>query len=134
MKANAKFLALVLAAALLSGCSWFSFFSDAPQTPQIFTDLPVPPELEVDDDDTKIYEGLGGRVGRLLARGRIDQVAIINYYRENMRQNGWTIEGEFDGEDRYTMVFVKKPRSAAINVTGGWIYTDVEINVSSKQN
>ncbi len=134
MKAKICLLTMVFMMALFGGgCSWFGLFSDKPETPQIFTDLPVPPELTVDEGDSKIYEGLGGRVGRLLASGRVDQVALVNYFRENMRQNGWTVEGEFDGEDRYTMVFVKKPRSAAISVRAGWVYTDVEINVSAKQ-
>lgn len=133
MPAHAKLLAIILLAIAASGCAVMSLFEDGPQTPQVFTDLPVPPELKIDEGGAKIYDGLGGRVGRLMASGRVGQVALINYYREAMRQQGWTAEGEFDGKDRYTMVFVKKPRSAAINLSEGWMYTDVEINVSSKQ-
>ena len=72
-------------------------------------------------------------MGRLRARGRVGQVALINYFRESMRQEGWALEGEFDGEDRYTMVFAKKPRAAAVNIREGWVYTDVEVNVSAKK-
>ena len=125
---------LIILAALMGGCSWFPFFSDkSKEAPQVFTDLPVPPELAVNDGDSQVYEGEGGRVGRLLASGRIDRVAVIQYYREAMLRNGWELEGEFDGEDRYMMVFVKKPRSAAITIKAGWVYTDVEINVSARK-
>ena len=127
-------LPILLATILVGGCSWFPFFSDAPQTPQVFTDLPVPPELTINEGDSRVYEGNGGRIGRLKASGRISSVAVIQYYREAMPQNGWTREGEFDGEDRYMMVYTKKPRSAAISITEGWVYTDMEINVSAKQN
>jgi hypothetical protein len=134
MKPHPAIAGLLMLAVLIGGCSVAPLFEDPSKTPpRLFTDIPMPPELEINEGDTIIYDGQGGRVGRLIAKGRVGQVALINYFRENMRREGWAPEGEFDAEKSYIMIFAKKPRAAAINIGEGWVYTDVEVNVSAKR-
>ncbi|MDL2259476.1 hypothetical protein LJB99_01170 [Deltaproteobacteria bacterium OttesenSCG-928-K17] len=129
---------IVLAAALApSGCGWL--FSDrAPSSASappisMFVDIPLPPEAELNQKDSQVYEHAIGRVGLMRASVRLSQDAVLSYYREAMVQRGWSRESEFDNGDRKLMIFSKSPRSAAITVSEGWMKTDVEINVSARQ-
>ncbi|MDR1045018.1 MAG: hypothetical protein LBP33_07865 [Candidatus Adiutrix sp.] len=99
----------------------------------MFTDVPLPPELSVDQKNSQVYEHSVGRVGLMRASGRIGRQALLSYYREAMIQNGWTRDSEFDNGDRHMLIFSKAPRSAAVSVEEGWINSDVEINVSARQ-
>ena len=116
-----------------SGCGWF--FPGKRQTPvlSMFVDVPVPPELVIDEKDSQVYEHPIGRVGVMRTSGRISKDAVASYYREAMAQKGWVKESEFDNGERQMMVFSKSPRSAAITISEGWLNTAVEINVSAKQ-
>lgn len=126
--------AAVLAVVFLSACGLISGGGD-PAAPALsmFTDVPIPSELEVDQKNSQVYEHDLGRVGLMRASGRIAPEAVLNYYREAMAQNGWHKDSEFDNGDKQMLIFSKSPRSAAISVTKGWIDTDVEINVSARK-
>lgn len=128
-------LASVALAALLApaGCGWF--FPEKRQAPvlSMFIDVPVPPELTVDEKGSQVYEHPIGRVGVMRTSGRISKEAVMSYYRESMAQKGWAKESEFDSGDRQMMVFSKSPRSAAITIRQKWLDTEVEINVSAKE-
>lgn len=128
-------LASVALAALLApaGCGWL--FPEKRQTPvlSMFIDVPVPSELTIDEKDSQVYEHPIGRVGVMRTSGRISKDAVMSYYRESMIQKGWVKESEFDSGDRQMMVFSKAPRSAAITIREKWLDTEVEINVSAKQ-
>lgn len=124
----------VMALTLAGGCAWFADSrDDAPPSPTPFTDVPLPPELSLDEKNTKVYQSSLGRVGILKASGCIGKEELLVYYREAMAQNGWTKDSEFDNTDQHMLIFSKAPRSAAVTVKEGWVYSDVEINVSAKQ-
>ncbi len=99
----------------------------------MFDDIPLPPELTLNEKGSRVFEREVGRVGLLAASGRLGLESALNYYRLNMALSGWFPVGEFDHGDSRMLVFIKMPRSAAITVTEGWISTDVEINVSAKK-
>ena len=116
-----------------SGCGWL--FPEKRQTPvlSMFTDVPVPPELTIDEKDSQVYEHPIGRVGVMRTSGRISKEAVMSYYREAMAQKGWQKVSEFDNGERQIMIFNKNPRSTAVSITEGWLNTDVEINVTAKE-
>lgn len=116
-----------------SGCGWF--FPENRQSPALsmFIDVPLPPELAVDEKESQVYDHPIGRVGIMRTSGRISKTAVISYYREAMAQKGWVKDGEFDNGERQMMVFSKSPRTAAVTIKEGWMNTEVEINVSAKE-
>ena len=126
--------ALLLAAAVLLGaCAWPAGDVASPPLPlSMFDDIPLPPELTLNEKDSLVYEHEFGRVGLMKASGRLSRDSVLNYYRAAMAQNGWIKESEFDNGVSQMLIFSKAPRSAAITVTEGWLSTDVEINVSAK--
>ncbi len=124
---------LALAALLAIGCAGRSGDDQGAPPLSMFADVPLPPELDIDEKNSQVYEHAIGRVGLLKASGRIEKLAVLSYYREAMLQNGWTKESEFDNGDRHMLIFAKSPRSAAVTVKEGWFSTDVEINVSAKK-
>ena len=99
----------------------------------MFTDIPLPPELVIDEKNSQVYEHPVGRVGLLKASGRLSCDAGLSFFREAMLQNGWIKDSEFDNGDQRMLIFSKAPRSAAVTIKEGWISTEVEINVSAKQ-
>ena len=123
----------VMAVALAGGCAWFTDSRDDVPTPIPFTDVPLPPELSLDEKNTKVYQSSLGRVGIMRASGRIGKEELLVYYREAMAQNGWSKDSEFDNTEQHMLIFSKAPRSAAVTVKEGWVYSEVEINVSAKQ-
>lgn len=128
------FLAVVILTGLLAaGCAWRNDNDDGRPPLSMFTDIPLPPELTIDDKNSQVYEHSIGRVGLMKTSGRIDKEAVLAYFREVMVQNGWSKDSEFDNGEKHMLVFSKSPRSAAITVDEGWINTDVEINVSAKK-
>lgn len=128
-----RLAAALLALALMSGCGFLTGAPDPVPGMSMFTDVPIPSEMEVDQKKSQVYDSALGRVGLLRASGRVQVEAVLNYYREAMAQNGWTKDSEFDNGDVRMLVFSKAPRSAAVSVTPGWIDTDLEINVSAKK-
>lgn len=127
--------ALLLAAAMLLGaCALQTDGGSGPPKPlSMFDDIPLPQELTLDEDDSLVLEQEVGRVGLMRTSGRISRSSVFNFYRAAMAENGWIEESEFDNGISQMLIFSKAPRSAAITVTEGWIFTDVEINVSAKK-
>lgn len=128
------FLAVVVLAGLLStGCALWNGKDDGRPPLSMFTDIPLPPELIIDEKNSQVYEHSIGRVGLMKTSGRIGKEAVLAYFREVMIQNGWSKDSEFDNGEKHMLVFSKSPRSAAVTVDEGWMSTDVEINVSAKK-
>ena len=123
---------LLVTAGLSAGCATHGV-PEGSLPLSMFTDIPLPPELTIDEKNSQVYEHPVGRVGILKAEGRIGKEAVLSFYREAMGQNGWTRDSEFDNGDQHMLIFSQSPRSAAITVKEGWVYTDVEINVSAKK-
>ena len=122
----------MIAVALTGGCAWLTGGRDDLPPPVPFFDISLPLELTLDEKNTKVYQSSLGRVGIMKASGMIGKEQILAYYRESMAQNGWAKESEFDNSEQHILVFSKDPRSAAVTVREGWIYCDVEINVSAR--
>lgn len=123
---------VVLAGLLSAGCGWRKGADDRPPL-SMFTDIPLPPKLTINAKNSKVFEKPAGRVGLMKADGRMGKQAALAFFRENMAQNGWTKDSEFDNSDEHMMIFSQSPRSAAITVTEGWFSINVEINVSAQK-
>lgn len=98
----------------------------------MFTDIPLPPELTINEKDSLVIEHEFGRVGLMKTSGRLDQNSALDFFRTHMAFSGWLKTSEFDNGQSHMMIFNKEQRSAAITVTEGWVITDVEINVSAQ--
>jgi hypothetical protein len=133
VKPGPRLAAALLALAFLGGCGFLSGEAAPAPGTSMFTDVPLPSELEVDQKKSQVFESAQGRVGTMKAQGRVKAEAVENYYREAMPQNGWSLDSEFGSGETLMLVFGKAPRSAAVKVTPGWIDTDLEINVSAKK-
>jgi hypothetical protein len=120
---------LMVAGAFLAGCAFFGG-GRIQLTP--FEDIPLPPELALDEKNTTVFESPEGRVGLMLACGKTSLEEVTAYYQANLAETGWTRTGEFfQSERRRLLVFKKGKRSAAVTVDEGWLTTEVEINVSA---
>ncbi|MDR0882072.1 MAG: hypothetical protein LBP55_05975 [Candidatus Adiutrix sp.] len=123
---------LALTSLLTAGCAGLFTGDDSPPL-SMFIDIPLPPELAIDEKNSQVFEHEIGRVGLLKASGRLGKAETLAFYRDKMAENGWAAESEFDNGEKHLLIFSKKPRSAAVTVQEGWVITDLEINVSAKQ-
>lgn len=99
----------------------------------MFTDIPLPVGVTMNPDDSQVYQTIQGRVGQMVAVGRVKGSVVIDYFRQSMLKNGWTRDSEFNTGENRMLIFSKKPRSAALIITETWISTKVEVNVSIRR-
>ncbi|MDR2826963.1 MAG: hypothetical protein LBV77_02855 [Candidatus Adiutrix intracellularis] len=120
---------LIVVTAFLVNCS---FFGDSRIQLTPFEDIPLPPKLTLDEKNTTVFESPEGRVGLMLAYGKINLEEVTAYYQTNLAETGWNRIGEFfQSERRRLLVFKKEKRSVAVTMNEGWLSTEVEINVSA---
>lgn len=122
-------IVLIVANTFLVGCS---FFGDGRIQLTPFEDIPLHLKLTLDEKNTTVFESPEGRIGLMLAYGKINLEEVTAYYQTNLAEAGWNRIGEFfQSERRRLLVFKKEKRSVAVTVDEGWLSTEVEINVSA---
>ena len=94
-----------------------------------FDDVLVPNELEVDRDDSFIYQTAGFTVGLLALKGRVDLGSVIEFFENNMRKDNWRLISEFKSQ-RAMMLFQKETRWCVIGINEGTYNTHVKIWVA----
>ena len=135
------FLALSILLAAMVGCSgssgnWVTdTFSDddnentASTLYYDFGDVLVPRELSVDDDATYVIESSGFRTGVMTLSGRVEKTSLVNFFKNNMVKDRWTLIASFRTPKRSILLFQKGNRWCVINVLDHAMSTEVEIGV-----
>lgn len=132
-RASSGIPALLLLALFLTACAARSGEDVAAQPLSMFADVPLAPELSLDEKESHVYDHPIGQVGLLKASGAIQEKELLDFYRPALAANGWLPCGEFETGGGRLLVFGKPPRSLAIIIKEGWINSQVEINVSAKK-
>ncbi len=94
-----------------------------------FTDIPIPPELNVQSNDSNVFQAGQLKMGFLTLRGRVDSNSIINYFVSSLPREGWRLKGQFR-YGRSLLLFDKPDKTCVILLKEGTYYTYVEIYVS----
>jgi len=105
MKNFTRFLAMLFITLLTAGCAtWQTFYENsAPAEAAIemahpFKDLPVPADFDIDRPRSFIYESGSGsfRVGRLYYTGSTKQEEVVDFYKNEMINQGWSLINSID--------------------------------------
>ena len=100
----------------------------------LFTDIPVPKDMVVNQEESIVHDNGAGRIGILIAKGyMVEKDDVLDFYRQQMPLVGWKSEGEFATDDRHMLVFTKDKRSVVITVTGNWILSNLEVHANVRQ-
>ena len=94
-----------------------------------FGDIPIPRELERQDDQSFIYEAPGTVIGVMVYTGRrIDPNSINGFFREQMPAQGWRFVNAYKDEN-IDLYYLKDNRSCQISIKSGMMETKVIIKV-----
>ena len=95
-----------------------------------FTDIPVPSRFRYDRSKSFIYESGSGtiKVGRLFFKGWAEQNSVVNFFQNEMLNNGWTLVRVIE-HDGTMLLYEKEARVCTINITSTLGQTSVEIQI-----
>ncbi len=98
-----------------------------------FEDIPVPYELNIDKDESFIYQTSNFKAGVLVLSGRVDPSSVVSFFSVTLPRENWKLLGGFRYH-RSIMVFEKGNRICLINVKESPLKTYVEIYVAPRVN
>jgi len=94
-----------------------------------FGDIPIPRELNRQDDQSFIYEAPGTVIGVMVYTGhRVDTNSINGFFREQMPSQGWRFINAYKDEN-IDLYYLKDNRSCQISIKSGMMETKVIIKV-----
>jgi len=94
-----------------------------------FEDIPVPPELERNDELSSVYEAPGVIVGVIVYEGYYKGGSIAKFFRNEMPKQQWQFLNAFSEGKRYTIAFLKANRSCMVTIEEAPLSTRVTIKV-----
>ena len=96
-----------------------------------FEDIPVPFELNIDKDESFIYQTSSFKAGVLVLSGRVDPSSVVSFFSATLPRENWKLLGGFRYH-RSILVFEKGSRICLINVKESPLKTYVEIYVAPR--
>ncbi len=121
---------------ILGGCATAPLVEEsptpaaAPLTIPDFEDVPVPAGFTKNANESVLVETPTFRIGLLVYEGKAETSALAEFFKVNMRANGWQMLSSFLGKEAQ-MVFVKGDRSSLITVTQKPAGTRLEVRVGT---
>lgn len=94
-----------------------------------FNDIPIPAELDRNDELSSIYEAPGVIVGVVVYEGFYKGGSIAKFFRSEMPKQEWQFLNAFNEGKRYTLAFLKANRSCMITIEEGSLATKVTVKV-----
>ncbi len=95
--------------------------------------IPVLKDMKYDSDNSAILKSGNTIIGMLVFRGSYTAKDLIDFYKVQMKNNGWKEIGSFSS--KITFIAYKRPGgSAFISVSEGYFSTELRIVVILTQN
>jgi hypothetical protein len=94
-----------------------------------FADIPIPSELELQPNDSYVFQSGVFKAGVLTLKGRVDLASLINFFQMAMPRENWKPRGGFRYR-RSVLIFEKSDKTCVINLYEKMFYTYVEIYVA----
>ncbi|MBW2038534.1 MAG: hypothetical protein JRI46_02920 [Deltaproteobacteria bacterium] len=91
-----------------------------------FKDVMIPPDMELDRNESLVYESHNLRMGVLYYSGRAELPEVVDFFKENMKNDGWELLNSFRHKT-YILNFVKKGRNCIITVEKKGGKADIQI-------
>ncbi len=94
-----------------------------------FQDIPIPHELNVQSQNSYVFQSGPIKMGFLTLRGRVDSNSIMNFFVAALPHEGWKLKGQFR-YNRALLIFDKPDKVCVILMKEEAYYTYVEVYVS----
>jgi hypothetical protein len=131
-------LVLVLAAALLTGCSLMESkpepAGDQARQGAIgryydFDDIQVPVSMKLNKDKSMLFRAGTMKAGMLFFSDNLEVESLVNFFVDSMSRDNWTLKSTFK-YPRVLLFFAKQSKTCVIQVTEHTFSTDVEVWVA----
>ncbi len=96
-----------------------------------FEDVPVPCELNLDKEESFIYQTTNFKAGVLVFSGRVDASSVVTFFATTLPRENWKLLGGFRYH-RSILAFEKGSRICLVNVKESALKTHVEIYVAPR--
>jgi len=80
-----------------------------------FQDIPVPADMELQADESIIFEMPDLKAGALVFSARVEPISLFNFYMLKMKEHQWRLKSYFK-YGRYLMVFEKPDKICVIRI------------------
>ncbi|HMB30615.1 MAG TPA: hypothetical protein VKN82_02190 [Desulfohalobiaceae bacterium] len=80
-----------------------------------FDDILIPNEMELQANESIIFETPNLKAGALMFEGDVEAVSLFNFFRNNMPEDNWSLRSYFKYE-RYLLVFEKQEKDCVIRI------------------
>jgi hypothetical protein len=94
-----------------------------------FSDIPIPPEINVQSNNSYVFQSGQIKMGFLTLRGRVDSNSLVSYFVGALPREGWRLKGQFRCS-RSLLIFDKPDKVCVILMREETYFTYVEIYVS----
>ena len=91
-----------------------------------FKDVKVAPAMELDRNESVVYESRGLRMGVLYYSGRAEPHEVVDSFKKNMKKDGWDLINSFRHKT-YILNFAKSDRNCIIIVAKKGAKANVQI-------
>ncbi len=130
-------------AALLCGCGTLNSTSSQninpallePSTNPKIADIPIPAGLKPVYKESYFFENAGMRVGVLKYRGKANPDFVVNFFKEHLSMNNWTLLNVIEYNNRL-MNFERDHETCTINIQpqGGAVAVTISLGPKSQQD
>ncbi len=85
-----------------------------------FEDLPVPSNMNLDRENSFVYETSNYRTGILIYNGSMDAVDVANFYKSEMSKYNWTLVNSIEYKKGSQLIFEKPGWIAVVRIESTW--------------
>ncbi|MFQ5694280.1 MAG: hypothetical protein ACE5IM_14745, partial [Nitrospinota bacterium] len=104
-------------------------------TPQYrFEDVPVPPKLKIDVNESFIFETRSLKAGILVYHGSESIPEVVEFFKTEMPKHAWRLINSVEARGTVLLNFDKTGWSALIRVNRSTLTTDVEITIGPRDS
>ena len=92
-----------------------------------FDDIPIPNELSMNADKSKIFQTTNMTAGVLVFEGNVVVDSLIAFFKSSMARDNWQMRGFFRLAPKAALLFEKKNKRSIIMIEDGTFSTRVDV-------
>ena len=85
-----------------------------------FEDLPVPSKMELDRENSFVYETSNYRTGILFYKGNMNPLDLANFYKSEMPKYNWTLVNSLEYRKGCQLIYEKPGWITVIKIESNW--------------
>ena len=96
-----------------------------------FDDIIIPSELQLEEDESIVFESSSTKAGKLHFSGRIEPVSLFNFYTHHLPKDNWTITSQLK-YGHFMIIAEKSAKFCVLTITESRLKTHLHIWVTPR--